>query len=60
MDRTTFLEALLADYIMKVQTLSPDELIQEAIELKSLVLESASDEELISNNYAPRRPRQRA
>jgi hypothetical protein len=59
MDRITFVEALLADYIMKVQILSRDKLLQEVIELKSLVLEFTSDEDLISNTYVQRRTRQR-
>ncbi len=57
MDRTTFAEALLADYIVKAHMLSREELIQEVIELKSLVLESASDTELITTAYDKPRTR---
>lgn len=57
MDRTTFTEALLADYIVKAHMLSREELIQEVIELKSLVLESASDTELITTAYDKSRTR---
>lgn len=54
MDRTTFLEAILADYIARLSPLTRDELIQEVIELKFHILESASDEEVLRQHYASR------
>lgn len=55
MDRTTFREAVFADYIVKMSGLSRNELLQEAIELKSLVLESASDTEVLQQSYEQHR-----
>lgn len=52
MDSTSFREALLADYITKVQCMTRDELLQEVIDLKYRVLESCSDADLITNQYA--------
>lgn len=54
MDRTTFLEAILADYIARVSKLTKEELTQELIELKFYILESASDEEVFRQHYASR------
>jgi len=54
MDRTTFTEALLADYIARVHMLSREELIREVIELKHRVLKSASDGELTTIAYEQR------
>ena len=55
MDSTTFREAVLADYIVEMSGLSRDELLQEVIELKSLVLESASDTEVLQQNHEQKR-----
>lgn len=43
MDRITALEAQLADYIGNLPSLSREELIQEIIQLKALILESDID-----------------
>jgi hypothetical protein len=51
MDSTSFREALLADYISKIQEMTREELWQEVIDLKYRVLESCSDAELIANQY---------
>lgn len=51
MDSTSFREALLADYISKIQEMTREELLQETIDLKYRVLESCSDAELIANHH---------
>jgi hypothetical protein len=51
MDSMSFREALLADYISKIQGMTREELLQEAIDLKYRVLESCSDSELIASQY---------
>lgn len=56
MDSTSFREAILADYIVKVKTMTAEELVQELIDLKHRALESSSDEELINQIYATREP----
>ncbi len=47
MDRTTFIEMILADYIERVKHLSREELLNELLDLKYRVLESSSDDEVI-------------
>jgi hypothetical protein len=54
MDSMSFREALLADYISKIQGMTREELLQEVIDLKYRVLESCSDAELIANRYGER------
>jgi hypothetical protein len=55
MDSMSFREALLADYIAKVQCMTREELLQEVIDLKYRVLESCSDTDLIKNQYVESR-----
>jgi len=46
MDKSTFQEAILADYIRKIKSLSGEKLINELIQHKWTELESLSVEEL--------------
>jgi len=55
MDSTSLREAILADYIGKIQDMTRKELLQELIELKYRMLESCSDSELINHQYAKSR-----
>jgi hypothetical protein len=48
MDRVSFREAVLADYILKVENWDRETLLQEAINLKSLLLGSQTDSEIIT------------
>jgi hypothetical protein len=48
MDRTSFREAVLADYILKAENWDREKLLQEAINLKCLLLESQTDSEIIT------------
>lgn len=54
MDSVSFREAILADYILKVKTMTTAELMQELIDLKYCVLESLPDEELVKQIYVSR------
>jgi hypothetical protein len=54
MDRITYLEALLADYIARVSELTREDLIQEVIELKSQSLDLPSSEDTLQHHYAGR------
>ena len=48
MDRISFREAVLADYILKAENWDREKLLQETISLKSLLLESQTDSEIIT------------
>ncbi|MFA6376743.1 MAG: hypothetical protein WCX69_05065 [Candidatus Paceibacterota bacterium] len=48
MDRTSFREAVLADYILKAENWDREKLLQETISLKCLLLESQTDSEIIT------------
>jgi hypothetical protein len=48
MDKTSFREAALADYILKAENWDREKLLQETISLKYLLLESQTDSEIIT------------
>lgn len=47
MDETTFREAMLADYILRVQGWSRNKLLQELLDVKCRLLELSNDGEII-------------
>jgi len=48
---TELKEAVLADYIWKVERLPKEKLIQELIELKSRELKLSDDKQVLKNQY---------
>ena len=48
---TELKEALLADYIRKVESLPKEKLIQELIEFKSRELKLSDDKQVLKNQY---------
>jgi len=48
---TELKEAILADYILKIQNLPKEKLIQELIEIKSRELKLFDDNQLLKNKY---------
>lgn len=55
MDRFSFQEAVLADYIQVVSTFSRDELLSELLDVKSGQLEQLSDDALLKELHVQRR-----
>ena len=55
MDKVSFREAILADFIRKVESWPRKRLLQELINLKYSELESATDGEVIAKLYEDRR-----
>ncbi len=55
MDRFSFQEAVLADYIQVVSTYSREELLSELLDVKSNQLEQLPDDELIVQLNVQRR-----
>ena len=54
MDKTSFREAILADYIMEAESWPRKKLIQELIRIKFHELESATDNEVLVKLYEQR------
>ena len=55
MDRFSFQEAVLADYIQVVSTYSRDELLSELLDVKSGQLELLTDDQLLTELNVQRR-----
>lgn len=54
MDKVSFREAILADFIMEVESWSRERLLQELISMKHSELESATDGEVITKLHEDR------
>lgn len=55
MEKITFIESLLADYILKIEPWSKEKLINELIEIKFRELESIADIDLLKKENGKRK-----